>query len=673
MKTQTRLILCAAIFALALLALASVPLGTQGRSTQFLRVGAGNTNEGISHPFVSGSVLAEDPDNPIDMKGITTGPRTAPTPPADPDRPIPMDHIDKAAQLDKYCMDKRRLYDTLKDLRARKEYDKTKGTCIYQVGLKEKIRIVIEALINCEGYIGTLDEELRRRSEPIDSSENCPPPTTTPSVGAKPGAGPGGGVGPGKRGSGGTKSGGTETGGTNSGGGLKTVKFETQHGHVTVNVPDDMMAGDTISGTVFAEPKGNTNEERAKNMAELHGYVVEIKTPDNERGKGTKPLNVMVPLAGATASLGSTVARYRVVLPEVPPGDANLKQRSLEVNLRRTTGTSGASDIAPPQGTILIATNNFAPPQGNIIVSPQGNIAPPLGVVIAENNFVLPKIAQQGRPVEIHGPFDGSFENTKVNVGGEEVPLLAESPRKAVFKSPSNTTGPAEIVVREGKTETKGEYRNVGVNLSAPKTSLLKGESTTLKIEVSGLQGIKEPVPLHLVKGGVVNMQDGDVQTMSIKPAEVQSNGTFTTTRKITGVQAGVWSATATVVVFDVCLQDDNNGNTLIFSSDTGDFCAFAPGLNIAIADARGGGVISSGSQGGNDTKNGTFTSADFYYKFTKNGTFTSADFNFAGGTIHVDFNPVFHTGSALVQMTKPKQTFTITDRDTRNNTCACK
>src|SRR5688572_10314354 len=213
MKTQTRLIFCAATCALALLALASVPPGTQGRSTQFLRAGAGNTNEGRSHPFVSCSILAEDPDNPIDMNGITTGPRAAPTPPADPDKPIPMDDITTAKQLEKYCRNnKRRLYDTLRELRERKKYDaSSKGTCIYQKYLKEKIRIVIEALITCEGYYFTLEEEKRRRSEAIDNSEDCPPP-------------------------------GVKKAEVKSGQGLLTATFDTAQGKLNVYLPDDMAA-----------------------------------------------------------------------------------------------------------------------------------------------------------------------------------------------------------------------------------------------------------------------------------------------------------------------------------------------------------------------------------------------------------------------------------------------
>lgn len=445
-----------------------------------------------------------------------------------------------------------------------------------------------------------------------------------------------------------------ETGQTKTTNGLNTVTFDTLQGRVIVNLPDDMRAGDTISGTVIAEPKGQTKEEQAKNLGVLRGLVVEI---DNKR---------VEPFAGnpekeREAVIQQTFWIYHVDQPKVNPApNAAPTSRPVQVSLVNSDGKEIARTTIPT-GVISGTPTDAFPYSFNI---------PPLG--------------QTGRPIVITGPFDGNSSNTTLSgssalrtsvqdfekntatlSGGFR--LLAESPRKAVFSGPENVTGPLQITVKEGNTQTTETYRNVGVNLTAPKTSLLKGESTELRVEVNGLQGITRPVPLHLVKGGVVSMQGGDVQTMSIKPAEVQSNGTFTTTRTITGVQAGVWSATATVVVFDVCLQDDNSGNQLSFSSYTGDyiFCESNAKSGTSNAILRTDGVM--------DFSGGVMVRAGDPGDIKKNGTFTSADFNFKAGHIHAQFDSFMHTGTATVQISNPKRTFTITDRDTRNNTCACK
>lgn len=200
----------------------------------------------------------------------------------------------------------------------------------------------------------------------------------------------------------------------------------------------------------------------------------------------------------------------------------------------------------------------------------------PSGAVITPDPKITPRLnipglGQTGRRIVITGPFDGDSSNTKLDWknnenGSGNVGLIAESPRKAVFVAPSNVTGPIELHLTEGKTQTTGNYRNVGINLTAPKTSLLKGEKTTLRVEVNGLQGLTQPVPLTLESRGVITMEGGIYQPLVIQPSQVGPDGRFTTERGITGVQTGGWTATATVVTqrFDFCLRDDSSPQTII-------------------------------------------------------------------------------------------------------------
>jgi hypothetical protein len=163
--------------------------------------------------------------------------------------------------------------------------------------------------------------------------------------------------------------------------------------------------------------------------------------------------------------------------------------------------------------------------------------------------FTVPILGQNGRPVVITGPFDGNSLNTGVTCQpGTVSPVIAESPRKAIFIAPTDVTGPMQVTVNEGGKKTTAPFRNVGVNLSAPKTSLMKGEQTTLTVQVTGLQGITSNVPLTLTCTGVITMQGGTNQSLVIQPSQVSPDGRYTTTRNITGVQAGGWGATATVM-----------------------------------------------------------------------------------------------------------------------------
>jgi hypothetical protein len=427
-------------------------------------------------------------------------------------------------------------------------------------------------------------------------------------------------------------------------GGLKVVTFGTPNGRVIVNLPDDIIVGDTISGTVIAEPKGQSSEERARNRSELNALVVEID------GKPMQPFTT--PSKERDAVIQQTFWIYHVDAPKVKlVPNAPATSIFLPISLVNNAGQVLAQTTIP---TGLIT----GVPDGNIPVT-----------------WNIPPLGQAGRPVVISGPFDGNASNTTLratvqdfeknteNVSGG-FGLLAESPRKAIFSSPTNVTGPIEITLNEGSQQKKGNYRNVGVNLSAPKTSLLKGESTELRVEVNGLQGITEPVPLHLVKGGVVTLQGGDVQTLSIKPSEVR-NGIYTTTRTITGVQTGSFSITATVVVFNVCLQDDNNGNSIIFNRDTGDytFCAGA-------GNRRSANPISLGTL---DFSGAVVVQTREIYDSMRKAQLFNLEHIAPDRNVSINFNPGSYSGTAIIRTTNPKQKFTITDRDTRNNTCSCK
>ena len=146
--------------------------------------------------------------------------------------------------------------------------------------------------------------------------------------------------------------------------GLTTTTFDTLEGTVSVNLPDDVAAGDTISGTVIAEPKGNTKDEQSKNEDSLNGYVVEVakqQTPPQQK-QGSKwvipPATQFIPVVLKTR-LGKEVARTQV---PVLHGD---------VNKPRTEET--------PNGSL--------PPQGH---------------------YSTPEFGQAGRPISVAGPFDGA-------------------------------------------------------------------------------------------------------------------------------------------------------------------------------------------------------------------------------------------------------------------------
>jgi hypothetical protein len=374
---------------------------------------------------------------------------------------------------------------------------------------------------------------------------------------------------------------------TKTAGGLQVITFDTGSGRVTVNLPADMRAGDTISGTVIADPNGQTPEERAKDRTALRQHVVTITSLVDP-----KPLAQTPPLAIFDLSLGVPRSGESTIVSE-----SFAAPKRLQVSVFLMPNENSASGPCMRSGP-LTAINEGCSPISRLVIE---GLRPQTGITADSNSpsptFAIPILGQSGRPIAIPGPFDGNSSNTGVSFeptvaeatppdnyrgGWTDFTVLAESPRQTVITPPSNIIGPIRIRVKEGTTETIAPLRSVGVKLSAPKTNLRRGESTQLMVEVSGLQGIKEPVPLTLESQGVITMTGGNYQPLTIQPSQVAADGSYSTTRGVTGVQAGGWSATATVVTspFNACFEPDNPvaPKLVRLNTFTGDYMFSCPG-----------------------------------------------------------------------------------------------
>jgi len=293
--------------------------------------------------------------------------------------------------------------------------------------------------------------------------------------------------------------------------GLHTTIFETPEGKIKVNLPDDMAAGDTISGTVIAEPAGTTLEEKERNSDELNGYVVEVEAKD-------KPVK--------EASVKTKLLRG-VVIPTVLAGGVTT------LILKDKTGQSVSATEVP----VLPKAPELKHPS-----------------VPTSDDFQLPSVGQAGRPIVVTGPFDGDTATTGVKIGGKGLRVLAESPRKVVAESPREIVGPTEIEVKEGNIVARNKFNNLRVTLSAPKRSLIRGERTILTAKVDGLQAIPSetfPIPFEMTNQSpeIVRFEEGTGHQIYeyITENSVSPEGTFTFSTNATGIQPGAFNVTARV------------------------------------------------------------------------------------------------------------------------------
>jgi len=307
--------------------------------------------------------------------------------------------------------------------------------------------------------------------------------------------------------------------------GLNTTTFDTLVGTVSVNLPDDLAAGDTISGTVVAEakkrnvPADQVSTDQAKNMDEISGYVVEVvqqetpvkKLDDKLAGLCTDPSDK------ARANLIDVCQTWTI--PEYVS--------KIPVVLKNSSGKiMGRADIP---------------------VNPKANSVSEQ--ILKNSLYSLPELGQSGRPIPIKGQFDGDFRSTSVKIQNATAKFLASSPRKVVVQSPATIKGPSDIVIGyKGKEVAKCTYRSVSIRLAADKLALTKGEQTTLTVTLVGLTYLLNPVPIRLTNKSpeIVSIAGGETQTFNVDPADVNED-VFITKRALTGIQAGGFSISAVV------------------------------------------------------------------------------------------------------------------------------
>ncbi len=273
-----------------------------------------------------------------------------------------------------------------------------------------------------------------------------------------------------------------------SSGGANRYTFNTDHGQVTVYLPADMRAGDTISGTVFAEPAGDNEVERVLNADRLSGYAVEVGGERTRIGEGF----------------------FRAVL------GASADEQGLSIVLSGGGRAVGA----------LAAVASVQEPQ----------VLP----------FVADRAAQAGRPTQVQGEFDGDLTNTAVSIGGQDCPILAESPRQSVLRAPAAPTGPAPIVVREaGQPPYQATINNLGIALDTPRTTLARGEQTFVILTVAGVHGLQQPIEVALWASPSVSLQGGNQQAISINPVAADAAGNFQQQFDLRVLEVGPFDITA--------------------------------------------------------------------------------------------------------------------------------
>lgn len=270
---------------------------------------------------------------------------------------------------------------------------------------------------------------------------------------------------------------------------LQVVSFLTPEGQLEVLIPTELQAGDTLSGSLAFEASGE-GRQLSKNLGGLRSYSLELSGQDVRLLRET----------------------WTLTLPESLPG-------IVEISLWDVTGELLAANAVP------LAEN------------PE-----------ASDLFRIPRFTQGGQTFSIRGPFDGDLSNTTVALGEAGASVLAESPRRLVVRAPQRPVGSVEIRITEGETTAVGELRNIDVRVAARQPTITTGERLDLNVEVSGLQGLDQPVRIELVNHtlALAHFLDAGLSPVLVfQPDQVNPNGTANQSLQLEGNQGGAFDIEA--------------------------------------------------------------------------------------------------------------------------------
>ncbi len=195
---------------------------------------------------------------------------------------------------------------------------------------------------------------------------------------------------------------------------IQNIIFDTSHGRITVTLPEEILAGDMISGTIKKEPKGENKSDIEANMSMLDKYSVEI----NNTTRVASDNNI------------------KFTIPKSSTGGVTY------MILRSASGDEWARNYITYQNSSIDIKSFEAPSRWE---------------------YQSPKIGRSTNPSVIKGPFDGNFGTTSIIIGNTSVRKIAESPRVFVFENPSNPIGNIDLVLNERGVNVKRKYSNIKV------------------------------------------------------------------------------------------------------------------------------------------------------------------------------------------------------------------
>lgn len=303
--------------------------------------------------------------------------------------------------------------------------------------------------------------------------------------------------------------------------GLTTANFTTKFGTIKVYLPDDIRPGDHISGTIIAEPSGKNAAQTGKNLSELKKYKVVIAGKNFAVSEKPESFNWLVQL-----------------------------DRKL---------------FAPIELMDVSGVQKFQLP---VFIEPVSS-----ELSKQYDQCIIPQYVLAGSPLVIKGSFDGDISNTRCMLDSKPLEVLAESPRQCILQYPQDARGIKTLTINDSKTDPEkkceSKISGVGLEVSAGKLNLLKGEKTNIDVKVSGLDNLKDTAVLTLINKTplVVKLLPANYIIIPLAPSDVPA-AAFSKMFDVQSIKTGGFTIDVNLdlpgekesdIIYDFDLRDQKN------------------------------------------------------------------------------------------------------------------
>jgi hypothetical protein len=218
---------------------------------------------------------------------------------------------------------------------------------------------------------------------------------------------------------------------------LLLVGWTLPEGELSAHLPDDVRAGDLVSGRLFFHAADGDRDDELSLL------------PPGERPMADH----VIEAAGTTVRVGDGVIAFRV-----PSGVTGVP-----LSLRDAAGVvRGEVDVpVADAGTGDTAAGAWPP------------------------------YCQLNGLVRVDGRFDGDLRNTEARIGDADLQVWAESPRRIVAIVLGTATGRQAVRLLDGDWKCRGAIDVLGLTVHPRQARATAGAGTTIRMTVTGLERLR--------------------------------------------------------------------------------------------------------------------------------------------------------------------------------------